>query len=53
MRPDILAEHLAITIRGYVAPLQTAVGDVRARLAVLEATQPLPGPPGPRWPART
>jgi hypothetical protein len=64
MRPDILAEHLAAVIHGRVAPvqlrvaaletaggtLQTAVSDVRARLAVLEATSPLPGPPGPPGP---
>ena len=29
------------------APLQAAVGEVRARLAVLEGRVPLPGPPGP------
>jgi hypothetical protein len=50
MRPDVLAAHLADTIRGYVSPLQSAVGDVRARLDVLEARSPLPGPPGPPGP---
>ena len=61
MRANVLAELTAATIRGLHVPmarrvavletaggaLETAVGDVRARLAVLEDRQPLPGPVGP------
>jgi len=64
MRANVLAELTAATIRDLhvplartVAALETtgaaltdAVGDVRARLAVLEDRQPLPGPAGPAGP---
>ena len=47
MRPDILAEHLAITIRGVCR----AVADGRRRRpgasGGARGAQPLPGPPGP------
>lgn len=61
MRPDVLAEHLATTIRGLVGPLVLRVSalerldnelaGVAARLAVLETREPLAGPPGPPGPA--
>ena len=58
MRPEVLATQVAETIRGVFSPLvlrlaalenatEVEVGEVRARLAVLEAQGPLPGPPGP------
>ena len=58
MRPEVLAETLATTIRGLVSPLTlrmaafesataTEVGEVRARLDVLERRSTLPGPAGP------
>lgn len=61
MRPDVLAEQLATTIRDVVSPLKLrltalethhagALGDVCGRLAALEARAPIPGPPGPDGP---
>jgi hypothetical protein len=64
MRANVLADLTAATIRTLHAPmalkvaalettggeLVAAVGDVRARLAVLEDRQPLPGPAGPAGP---
>jgi hypothetical protein len=43
MRPDVLAEQVALTIRGLVAPLAL-------RVAALEGRAPVPGPPGPVGP---
>ena len=64
MRPEMLADHLATTIRGLhtplalsVAALEGVVEGVQARLATLEAQAPIPGPagepgpPGPPGPA--
>ena len=69
MRPDVLAEHLATTIRGLVAPMSARVltlhddlselsksvttieatqAELVARLAAVEAREPIPGPPGPQ-----
>jgi hypothetical protein len=71
MRPEILAEMVAQTIRGAVDPMrlrvaeleaadgrvaialatvQTSLGDLGTRLAVLEARAGLPGPEGPPGP---
>jgi hypothetical protein len=64
MRPDVLAEHLATTIRGLLTPMSArmttleSIGgelsqsfrDLQARLAVMEAREPIPGPAGPPGP---
>ena len=59
MRPDVLAEHLAATIRGLLGPfgLRLAALEQRdprgeleglaMRIAELEARAPVPGPAGP------
>jgi hypothetical protein len=44
MRPDILADHLGLTIRGLMTPLAS-------RVAALEARATIPGPPGPPGPS--
>jgi hypothetical protein len=55
MRPEVLAEQLALLVKGLVGPLAGRVGaleaDLRARVAALEARAPEPGPPGPPGPA--
>lgn len=60
MRPEILADHLATTIKGLVAPLalrvaalerlDATIGAVCDRVASLEGRAPVPGPPGPAGP---
>jgi len=44
MRPEILADHLGMTIRGLLDPLAL-------RVSALEARALVPGPPGPAGPA--
>ena len=64
MRPDVLAEQLAVRLRGLLDPLvfrvavlETAggqwageLGAVREQLAALDARPPIPGPAGPPGP---
>jgi len=64
MRPDVLAEQLAVRLRGLLDPLvfrvavlETASGSwagelvaVHDRLAALDARAPIPGPAGPPGP---
>ena len=58
MRPDVLAESLALSVKGLLEPIVAALERERAtvaaletRLTALEGRAPEPGPPGPPGPA--
>jgi hypothetical protein len=60
VRPDVLAESLALAVKGFVAPLTARLAQADAviaalstRIAELEARPPVPGPAGPAGPAGT